>query len=69
MHAHHTVVHLAAVPIPLPTDAHGVVATLGRAGLVHTTNGLGMGMISGDDLLAPVSELFFVPLDRFEEPL
>lgn len=28
-----------------------------------------MGMVLGDGLLAAIPEFFFIPLDRFEEPL
>lgn len=28
-----------------------------------------MSMVFGDDLLAAISELFIIPLDRFKEPL
>ena len=69
MNSHHTIVDLATVAVVLPTDAHGMPAALGRARLVDATDGFGMGMILGDDLLAAISELFFIPLDRFEESL
>ena len=69
MHSHHTVVHFPTVPVPLPADAHRLSAALGRARLVHATDGIGMGMIFCDDLLAPVSEFLFIPLDRFEKAL
>ncbi len=69
MNAHNTVVHLPTVSVPLPTSPHCLFATLGRAGLVHATDGLGMDMVFGDDLLAAISELLFIPLDRFEKTL
>jgi hypothetical protein len=69
MNAHDTVVDLPAVSIPLPTDAHRVLATLGRARLVHATDGFGMSMVLGDNLLAAISQLLFIPLDRFEKAL
>lgn len=69
MDSDHTVVHLSPVAVPLPTDSHRFFATLGSARFVHATNGLGMGVVLGDDLLAAISEFFFIPLDRFEESL
>lgn len=69
MNAHHTVVDLPAAAIPLTTDSHGVVAALARARLVHTTDGLGVGMVFGHNLLASISELLFIPLDRLEKAL
>ena len=63
MNAHGTVVDLPTVAIPLATGTHRLVAALGRAGLVHATDGLGVGMVFGDDLLAAISELLFIPLD------
>ena len=69
MNSHHTIVDLATVAVVLPTDAHSMLATLGRARLVHATDRLGMGMILDNDLLAAISECFFIPLDRFEESL
>jgi hypothetical protein len=69
MYSDHTVVNLPTVSVPLPTDAHRISAAFGRARLVHATEGFGMGMVFRDDLLAPVSELLFIPLDRFEKAL
>ena len=69
MNGHDTVVDLPLVSNPLTTDTHRFAATLGRTRLVHATNGLGMGMVLGDDLLAPISESLFIPLDRFEKSL
>ena len=63
MNAHNTVVDLSSIAIPLATGTHRLVAALGRAGLVHATDGIGVGMVFGDDLLAAVSELLFTPLD------
>lgn len=69
MHGHNTVVHLPAVPIPLATNSDRFFTTLGRPRLIHAADGIGMSMVFGDDLLAAISELFFIPMDRFEEPL
>lgn len=69
MNRHHTVVDLAPVAVPLPTDSHRLFAALGRTRLVHATDGLRVGMVCGDNLLAAISELLFIPLDRFEKAL
>ena len=66
---HNRVVDLPAVAVPLTGNAHGCFAAFGRARLVHATDGLGVGMILGDDLLAAISESLFIPLDRFEKAL
>jgi len=66
---HNTVVDLPPVAIPLAGNSHGRFAALGRARLVHATDGLGVGMILGDDLLAAISKFLFIPLDRFEKAL
>jgi hypothetical protein len=63
MNRHHTVVDFPPVAIPLPADGDGLVAALGRAGLIHATDGVGMSMFLGHNLLAPISELLFIPLD------
>jgi len=69
MNGNRTVIDFTTVPIPLAIDAHRLLAALRRAGLVHATDGLGMGMVFGDNLLAPISEFLFIPLDRFKEAL
>jgi len=69
MHSHHAVVDLPTVSVPLPTGTHSLIATLGRAGLVHAADGLNVSMLFRDELLASVSELLFIPLDRFKKAL
>ena len=69
MNTNHTVIDLPPVAVPLATGADGLVAALGRARFVHATNGLGVGVFFGHDLLAPVSEFLFIPLDRFQKAL
>ena len=69
MNTHDAVVDLPTVAIPLTTDTHRILATLGSAGLIHTTDGFGMSMLLRDDLLATVSDLLFIPLDTFEKAL
>jgi hypothetical protein len=69
MNSHHTVLDLAHVAVPLAGGAHCVVATLGCAGFVNAADCLGVRMILGHDLLASISQLVFIPFDRFEESL
>ncbi len=69
MHPHHAIVDLTPIAIVLTIGAHRLGAALGRARLVHATNGLAVGMVFGNDLLAAVSEFLFIPLDRFEKAL
>ena len=69
MNGNRTVIDLTTVPIPLAIDAHRLLAALRRAGLVHATDGLVMGMVFRDDLLAAALEFLFIPLDRFEKTL
>jgi len=69
MNPHHTVVDLPAAAIPLTTRGHRVVAALARARLVHATDGLRVRMVFGHHLLASISELLSIPLDRLEKAL
>jgi hypothetical protein len=69
MYSHHAVVHLAPVAAPLPSHANRVVAALGNRGLVHHADRVRVTMIFGQDLLATVVELFFIPLDGFKKTL
>jgi hypothetical protein len=63
MDPHHAIVKLPSVAIVLPTDAHSFFAALGRPRLVDASDRFGMGMLDGHDLLAAISQLFFIPLD------
>ncbi len=69
MNCDHTVVDLTPVAVPLTTGPNGLVAALGRARLVHATDRVEVGVLCGNDLLAPISELLFIPLNRFEKAL
>jgi hypothetical protein len=69
MDAHHTVVDLAAASVVLPRGPDGLSAALGDAGLVHASQGFGMRVVLGHDLLAAISQLRFLPLHRFEKAL
>jgi len=69
MNSDHAIVDLAPIAVPLPGNAHGMFAALGRARLVHTTDGLGMGMVPGNDPLAAITQFFFIPFNRFEKSL
>jgi len=55
MHPDDTVVILSTIAVPLPASTDGLFAALGRAGFVDANNGLGMGMLGGNDLLASIS--------------
>lgn len=69
MHSHHAIVDFAAVAVVLPPHADGLNAAFGDARLVHTPNRLGMRVVASYDLLAEVSQLLFIPPDRFQEAL
>ncbi len=69
MNCDRTVVDLTPAAVPLATGSNGLVAALGRARLVDAADRVGMGMVCGDDLLTPISELLFIPLNRFEKAL
>ena len=69
MHADDAVVHLAATTQPLPRDAGGVHAALGRSGFVKAADGLLVSVLLGDHLLALVAHTAFIPLDRFHKTL
>lgn len=69
MDADHAVFNLAATAQPLPRDADGVGAALGRPRLVHATDGLGVRVLSGDQALAIIAQLRLVPLDGFQKTL
>ena len=69
MNPHNTVVDLPAVAVVLPADAHRIFAAFRRARFVDATDGLRVGVVFGHDLLASISQLLFIPLDRFEKAL
>ena len=69
MHSHDAIVDLAAVAVVLPPHADRFVTALADAGLVHTSDGLEMRVVASHDLLAAISQLLFVPLDRFQKAL
>jgi hypothetical protein len=69
MHAHDAIVDLAAAAVVLSRRTDGFAAALGDAGLVHAPDGLRMRMVPSHDLLAAVTQLFFIPLDPFQNAL
>ena len=69
MNRHHAVVHFATVAVPLPRDPHRLATALGRARFIHAPDRFGGGVLLSHDPLAAVSQLFFIPLDRFEKAL
>ena len=69
MDSHHAVVHLSFVAVVLSSDSHGVLAALTHPGFIHGADGFRVGLVAGHDLLATISQSFFIPLDRFEKTL
>ena len=69
MHSHHAIIHFSAIAVPLPPNAHGIVAALGDGRLIDHADRLRVAMISGDNLLTTIMEFLFIPLDGFEETL
>jgi hypothetical protein len=69
MHADDAVVHLSSIAIVLPSHAHGMLAALAHARLVHDADGPPMRVVPSHNLLAAVAEFCFIPLDRFEKTL
>jgi hypothetical protein len=69
MHADDAVVDLATTAKPLPLDADGLIATLGRSRFVDAADRLGMGVRTRDDSLAFVAYAVFIPLDRLQQML
>jgi hypothetical protein len=69
MDADDTVVHLATTAKPLPPRPDGMRAALGGARFIDAADGLGMTVVAGHQLLTPVADVTFIPLDRFQEPL
>ena len=69
MHADDAVIDLAATAEPLPRDANGLNAALGRSGFIEAADREGMGVRPGNDSLALVAHAAFIPLDRFQETL
>lgn len=69
MHADDAVVNLAATAEPLPPDADGMVAALGRSRFIDATDRLGMGVFVGNQLLTAVADARSIPLDRFQQTL
>jgi hypothetical protein len=69
MHADDAVVDLTATAEPLPRDANGLIAALGRARFIEAADCQGMGMRLRHDSLALVAHAAFIPLDRFQQTL
>jgi len=67
--AHQAILNLAAIAVVLAAGPNSLRAALGVAGFVDDPDGLGMTVIVRHYFLAAISQLLFIPLDRFEEPL
>ncbi len=63
------VLNLPSITVVLPLDASRVSAALGRSRLVDAADRLGTGVFVGNHLLATISQLLFIPHDRFQKPL
>lgn len=63
------VVDLAATAQPLPPGAHGLVTAFGGSRFIDTADGRGVALFASDQLLAPVADSAFIPLDRFQQAL
>jgi len=60
---------LPSVSVVLTLDTGGLIATFGRPSLVDAADRFGTRMLGGNDLLATIPQLLFVPNDRFQKPL
>jgi hypothetical protein len=69
MHADDAVVNLAATAEPLPPGPDRFDAALGRSRFIDAADGLGVGVLARDQLLALVAEARSIPLDRFQQTL
>ena len=69
MNTDDTVFDFAAIAVVLAGNADRVTTALVGPRFVDGSNGFGVGVIPGNDLLAAVAEQFFIPLDRLEESL
>ena len=69
VNADNTVVDLAGVAAPLALDAGGFFAGLGMTGIVDDADGLGIGMITNDELLDAIANVAAVPGGPIEELL
>jgi hypothetical protein len=69
MDSHHAVVQLPAVAVVLSSHANRIVAALADTRFIHAADGFRVSMIPSHNLLATISQLFFIPLDRFEKTL
>jgi hypothetical protein len=63
MHADDAIIDLAATAEPLPRDANGLIAALGRSRFIEAADRLGMGVGLPDQSLALVAHATFIPLD------
>jgi len=69
MNSYNTVFNLSSVAVVLPGCADGTASAFGCARFVNQTDGIGVGVVASDDLLATIAKLFFIPLDGLQKPL
>ena len=58
-----------SIAVVLPLDPGGVIAALGRSGLIDAADRLRSCVLAGHDLLAVVTQLLFIPNNGLQEPL
>ncbi len=63
------VLDLPPIAVVLAFDAGCMVTALGRSGLVDTADSHGTRVLGGDDMLALISQLLFIPNNGLQEPL
>jgi hypothetical protein len=64
-----TVLKLPPIAIVLSLDTGRVAATFGNTRLVDAADRFATGVLIGNHLLATISQLLFIPHDRFQKPL
>lgn len=69
MHTHRAILDLAAIAIVLACCTNGVLAAFVSPRLINQANRIRMSVVAGNDLLATIAKLFFIPLDRFQKAL
>jgi hypothetical protein len=69
MHTDDAILDLAATAQPLPRDADGLVAALGRSRFIDATDCFRMAMVACHELLTFVTNGLLIPLDRFQQTL
>ena len=69
VHTDHTIVSFAGITAPLPLDTGGMSAFFGMSRIVHGSDSLGIGVVSGHDPLNAVTESLLIPMNIRKESL